>query len=291
MIPVLSPLFLSARAEREEAEIVLLGVPFDGTSSFRPGSRFGPSAVRAWSPLLETWSPLFGRDLEDVKLADLGDLDLPAAGWERVEPLVREAAGEILAAGQAPVLLGGEHLITLAAFAAALDRHPDLCVLQFDAHLDLRADYQGDPFSHATVMRRIVELAGPGRVMQWGARSGDREEWEWARKNRTIVGGMQEARERLADRPLYLTIDLDVLDPSVFPATGAPDPGGVTFHGFSDALLALRGERIVAADLVEFSPGAGPGAGDASGAAAAKAVRETILLIAEGRQVARPGRP
>jgi agmatinase len=289
VIPVLSPLFLSARAGREGAEIVLLGVPFDGTSSFRPGSRFGPSAIRAWSPLLETWSPLFGRDLAEVALADLGDLDLPVAGWERVEPVVRAATGEILAAGQVPVLLGGEHLVTLAAVAAAQERHPDLCVLQFDAHLDLRAEYLGDPFSHATVMRRIVELAGPERVMQWGARSGERGEWDWARRNRTLVADMAEVRERASGRPIYLTIDLDVLDPSVFPATGAPDPGGATFRELEAALLALRGERIVAADLVEFSPAAGPGAGDASGAAAAKAVRETILLVAEGRRAAQEG--
>jgi agmatinase len=283
VIATVSPLFLSARAERDGAGVVLLGVPFDGTSSFRPGSRFGPASIRAWSPLMEGYSPLFDRDLEDTPFADLGDLDLPVAGWDRVEPLVAAAASSLLDAGHTPVLLGGEHLVTLPAFAAALARHPDLCVLQFDAHLDLRPDYQGNPFSHATVMHRIAELAGPERVMQWGVRSGTREEWEWARRNRTVVATMEEVRERLAGRPLYLTLDLDVLDPSIFPATGTPEPGGVTFREFQQALLALRGSRVVAADLVEFSPGHDAGA---SGAAAAKAVRETVFLCQEGREAA-----
>lgn len=286
MIETISPLFLSARAQREGAEIVLLGVPFDGTSSFRPGSRFGPASIRAWSPLMEGYSPVFDRDLEDLRFADLGDLDLPVAGWEQVGPRIEEAVGDLLQAGQTPVCLGGEHLVTLPAFAAALARYPDLCVLQFDAHLDLRPDYQGNPFSHATVMRRLTDLVGPGRVMQWGVRSGTREEWEWARKNRTLVADMEEVRARLAGRPLYLTLDLDVLDPSIFPATGTPEPGGVTFREFAQALHALRGVRIAAADLVEFSPGHDAGA---SGAAAAKAVRETLFLVAEGREAAKEG--
>jgi agmatinase len=286
VIGTVSPLFLSARAEREGAKIVLLGVPFDGTSSFRPGSRFGPASIRGWSPLMESYSPLFDLDLDDIPFADLGDLDLPVAGWERVAPKIEEAVADLLAAGQTPVLLGGEHLITLPAFAAALARFPDLCVLQFDAHLDLRPDYQGNPLSHATVMHRIAELAGPEKVMQWGVRSGTREEWEWARKNRTLVADMAEVRARLAGRPLYLTLDLDVLDPSLFPATGTPEPGGVSFREFQSALLALRGTRIVAADLVEFSPGHDSGA---SGAAAAKATRETVFLCHEGRGDAKKG--
>ncbi len=280
MIPASSPFFLSARAERRRGDIVLLGVPFDGTSSFRPGSRFGPAVIRQWSALMETYSPAFDRDLGDVPLADLGDLEVPPSGWEQVAPLVRSAAGSLLAEGCLPLLLGGEHLITLPALEAALHRHPDLCLLQFDAHLDLRPDYLGNPHSHATVMRRAFERLGEGRLLQWGVRSGTREEWEWARGHGTLVGDMAEARTRLAGRPLYLSLDLDVLDPSLFPATGTPEPGGVTWREFSDALLALRGERIVAGDLVEFCP---QGEGGASAAAAAKAVRETVLLCAGGR--------
>jgi agmatinase len=274
--------FLCADSSPVDGEVVLMGVPFDGTSCFRPGSRFGPHSIRVWSDALESYSPQLDMDLEDIRLADLGDLEVPAAGWDEVARRIRATMAPLLDGGRIPVVLGGEHLISLAAVGACLDRYPDLCVLHVDAHLDLRDEYDSDRHTHATVIRRVMDLVGSDRLLQWGVRSGTREEWETARSAGTLITDPSRIPDRLRGRPLYLTLDLDVLDPSILPETGAPEPGGLFFRELLDFLHALKGLPIVGADVVEYSP-AGPGMGGPSGAVAAKAVREVILLCEAGR--------
>lgn len=278
----ISPRFLAASASRSEAEVVLFGAPFDGTSTFRPGSRFGPGALRFWSEVLETYSPSLDLDLSELRLADAGDLELPVAGWLDAARAIRGAVADIARSGAVPVMLGGEHLVTLAAVEALLPLYPDLVVLHLDAHLDLRASYQGVELSHATVMRRVMDLVGPERLAQWGPRSGSREEWLLARGERTLVSGPDEMVRRAGNSPVYLSLDLDVLDPSVMPDTGTPEPGGLTFRELESCLSLFRGLFIAGADVVEYCPVSGSAS---SGSAAAKCVREVLLLCGEGAKV------
>ena len=275
--------FMAADCAIEDAGIVLLGVPFDGTACFRPGARFGPRGIRFWSDVLETYSRPFDADLTELGLADGGDLDIFSADWNGASERIREGVESIVGRGAIPILLGGEHLVTLPAVEACLSRSPGLTVLQIDAHMDLRDEYEGIRLSHATVMRRIMETVGPGNLMQYGIRSGTREEWALSGEAGTVVEEMGKVPEILNGRPLYLSVDLDVLDPSVMPETGAPEPGGMTFRELHEALLTLRGVNIVGGDVVEYCPLSG--AGGPSGAVAAKVVRELIFLCSEGRKI------
>ena len=272
--------FLGADQPVEDSRVALLGAPFDGTSSFRPGARFGPSFIRVWSEVLETYSPAFRKDLSDIGLADAGDADTFAVPeWSTVSKAIGDKVGGILAAGSRPILMGGEHLVTLPAVEECLRVHPDMAVVQMDAHLDLRDEHNGAHFSHATVMRRVLEKVGKGRLFQLGVRSGAREEWDLAQAQETVVPEMTVPRGALEGRPVYLTVDLDVLDPSVMPETGTPEPGGITFREIQNAFLSLRGLDVVAADVVEYCPLAG-GTGP-SGAVAAKVIRELAFLVGE----------
>ena len=273
--------FIAAEHPPEKADIVLVGVPFDGTSTFRPGSRFGPHGVRVWSEVLETFSPDLGLDLDDLKLADLGDLAVPASGWEAAEAEIGKTISGLVSGGKIPVVLGGEHLITLPSVRACRMKFPDLLVLHLDAHLDLRDEYQGLAHSHATVMRRVFEEVGPGGLYQWGQRSGTREEWSLADELGTLVRDLDRLPKLVGDRPLYLTLDLDILDPSAMPDTGTPEPGGITFKELQELFSLLKGLPVAGADVVEFCPPAG--LTGSSGAAAAKAVREIVLLCGIGR--------
>ncbi|MGD8353411.1 MAG: agmatinase [Pseudomonadota bacterium] len=273
--------FLASGSAVEEADIVLLGVPFDGTACFRPGARFGPGSIRFWSDVLETYSRPFDKDLTEIHLADAGDLPVLSADWTDASRKIRTAVDEVLVRGAVPILMGGEHLVSLPAVEACASRFPGLAVIHLDAHMDLRDDYEGLKFSHATVMRRIVESAEPGRLLQYGVRSGTREEWVWSCQRGTVVDDMDALAELTGVDPVYLTIDLDVLDPSVMPETGTPEPGGMTFKELHAVLLALRGKKVVGGDVVEYCPL--PGNGGTSGAVAAKVVRELIFLIADAR--------
>ena len=174
--------FIGCDANFTLADIVIFGVPLDGTASFRPGARFGPAAIRSDSFGLETYSPYCDRDLTECSICDAGDLELPFGNTEKVLRLTQEHTAEILAAGKRPVMLGGEHLITLGAVRAMLKQYPDLCILHLDAHTDLRDEYLGETLSHASVIRRVWELVGDGRIHQFGIRSGEKEEFEFARR-------------------------------------------------------------------------------------------------------------
>ncbi len=274
--------FLCCDASFEEADTVLFGAPFDCTTSYRPGTRFGSAAIRHESYGLESYSPYQDRDLLDALVFDSGDLELPFGSPERALADIEERAALILQAGKRPFLLGGEHLVTLGAVRAAVKRFPDLHIVHFDAHADLRSEYLGVSLSHACVLRRCWELVGDGRIFQFGIRSGDREEFRWGashvKTNRFSFEGLEETLRSLAGQPVYFTVDLDVLDPSVFPGTGTPEPGGVSFDELRRAAtLVCRSANVVACDVNELSPPYDPSGN--STAAACKIVREMLLAL------------
>ncbi|HSK68950.1 MAG TPA: agmatinase [Candidatus Limnocylindria bacterium] len=278
--------FLACDAGFGEADAVLFGAPFDGTTSFRPGARFGPPAIRGESYGLETYSPYSDRDLTEVRVFDGGDLELPFGSAARALRMVEEYAARVLDAGKRFVMLGGEHLVSLGSLRAAIRRYPDLHVVHLDAHTDLREEYIGEELSHSTVMREIWKLAGDGRIWQFGIRSGERHEFAFARAHTHFrafdLVGFAEAVESMRGKPVYFTLDLDVLDPSLMCGTGTPEAGGVTFRELLDAVLQLHKLDVVAADVMELSPHYDQSG--ASTAAACKITREIILQIARRSQ-------
>lgn len=271
--------FIACDCEYDEARIVLFGAPFDSTTSFRPGTRFGSQAMRSDSFGIETYSAYQDKDLLDIKVFDSGDLELPFGSPEQALEDIRARTATILADGKMPCMIGGEHLVTLGAVRAAAEVYPDLHIIQFDAHADLREDYLGVKLSHACVMRRCHDILGDGRIFQFGIRSGEREEFAFAREhtfmNRFDLGRLEEAVKLIGDAPVYFTLDLDVLDPSEFPGTGTPEAGGVRFTELLSAIETLSKLNIVAFDMNELSP-----VYDQSGrstALACKLLREMLL--------------
>lgn len=273
--------FIGCDAAYEDATLVLFGAPFDSTTSYRPGTRYGSSAIRHESFGLETYSPYQEEDLTDYKVFDAGDLELCFGSAERALADIESLAKEILLDNKFPLLLGGEHLVTLGAFRAALEKYPDLHIIHFDAHTDLRDDYLGANLSHACVIRRCHDLIGDGRIHQFCIRSGEREEFRFAKEHTDLhkfnFDGLQDTIEKLGDAPVYFTIDLDCLDPSAFPGTGTPEAGGVSFLELLDAITTVCKSNVVAADVNELSPML-----DTSGASTAlacKVVRELMLAL------------
>lgn len=272
--------FISADSDYSSADAVIFGAPYDSTTSFRPGGRFGPQSMRSESFGIETYSPYQDRDLEDVRVHDAGDIELPFGAPEPVLDMIEAKAASILADGKIPVLLGGEHLVTLGAVRAAAKRFPDLRIIHFDAHADLRQDYLGNPLSHACVIRRCHDILGDGRIWQFGIRSGTREEFDFMRAGRVTTEPFTlTTLPELSfpeGTPVYLTVDLDVIDPSEFPGTGTQEAGGV---GFCALLAALRDVfarfRVVAFDNVELAPSLDPSG--RSTALACKLLREELL--------------
>lgn len=273
--------FIGCSCANSDARIVLFGAPFDGTTSFRPGARFAMSAMRTDSWGLETYSPYQNRDLKDAKVFDAGDLELPFGNTGKVLEQIEDFARQILSDGKVPCMAGGEHLTTLGAFRAIHEKYPDACVLHFDAHTDLREDYLGEKLSHATVMRRIWEITGDGKIFQFGIRSGERAEFEWAQKHTVLhpfdLIGLEDAIDKLSGKPVYFSLDLDVLDTSVFPGTGTPEPGGATFRELLDAVLRLKALHIVGLDVCELSPPLDTSG--ASTAVACKILRELLMIV------------
>jgi len=283
--------FLGCESEYEDAKIVLFGAPFDSTTSYRPGARFGSSAIRHESYGLETYSPYLDRDLLDYAVFDGGDLELPFGSTEDALSAIEGATDSIFADGKLPVLLGGEHLVTLGAVRSAVRHYPELHLIHFDAHADLRDEYLGVKLSHASVIRRCYDLLGEDKIFQFGIRSGDRTEFRWAAEGHTKLQkfdfeGLSGIVSDLAKRkvPVYLTIDLDVLDPSVFPGTGTPEAGGVSFQALHEAIRTVLegnektpgGCNVIGCDLVELAPPLDPTG--ASTAVACKMVRELLLM-------------
>ncbi len=270
--------FMGAQENFDSAQVILFGCPYDGTTSFRPGARFGPPAIRNVSDGLETYCPILDKDLEEVRFHDAGDLVLPPGDRDRALEMIYQMACQVLDRRQIPAALGGEHLLTLPLLRAAIERFPDLCVVQFDAHMDLRNEYLGVTLSHATVMRRVAELVQKECILQVGQRSGTREEFALSRKSgflRSSATPGAAIREWVGDRPLYVTVDLDVLDPSVLPGTGTPEPGGVDYQTLQNWIVSLAGCRWIGWDVMELSPVFDPT--QVSSVVSAKIVR-TLLL-------------
>ena len=273
---------MACDAAYEDADIVMFGAPYDGTTSFRPGTRFGPAFIRRESFGLETYSPYQRADLTDARVCDLGDLELGFGDSERALSDITKRVTDILSHGKLPFMTGGEHLVTLGAMRAAVAAYPTLHIVHFDAHADLRDDYLGVKLSHACVLRRCHELTGDGRLHQFGIRSGDKSEFDWGREHVFTrlfdFEGLQNAFAALAGKPVYLTVDLDVLDPSVFPGTGTPEPGGASFDALRKAVTDACGAlNVVAADVNELSPHYD--ASGASTAVACKIVREMLIAL------------
>ena len=279
--------FIGCDGLYEDASVVLFGAPFDSTTSFRPGARFGPAAMRHESFGLETYSPYQDADLTDYAVFDSGDLELCFGSAEQALRDIEQRTEIILSDGKLPVLLGGEHLVTLGSFRAVFRRHPDVHIIHFDAHADLRDDYLGAKLSHACVLRRCHELVGDGRIHQFCIRSGEREEFRFAARHTDLhaltLDGLDEVVRELkaSGAPVYFTIDLDCLDPSAFPGTGTPEAGGISFLQLLEAMRRVAECNIVGADVNELAPML-----DASGvstATACKVLRELLLAILKNR--------
>ena len=275
--------FIGCDSDYEEADIVLFGAPFDSTTSFRPGARFGSAAMRHESFGLETYSPYQDKDLTDYRIFDSGDLELCFGSAESALADISQRTLQILEDGKLPLLIGGEHLVTLGTVREVWKRYPELHIIHFDAHADLRDEYLGAKLSHAAVMRRCYELLGDGRIHQFCIRSGEREEFRFAGEHTDMhpfgFEGLLELTERLAasQTPVYFTIDLDCLDPSVFPGTGTPEAGGVSFMQLLEAIKAVSRTNVVGADVNELAPML-----DSSGvstATACKVLRELLLAL------------
>ena len=275
--------FIGCDSEYEDSSIVLFGAPFDSTTSFRPGARFGSAAIRHESFGLETYSPYQDKDLTDGAVFDCGDLELCFGSAESALEAIEKRTEEILRDGKLPVMLGGEHLVTLGAIRPIAKKYPDLHIIHFDAHADLRDDYLGAKLSHACVLRRCHDLLGDGRIHQFCIRSGDRSEFLFAREHTDMhpfgFEGLSQLVDRLAESraPVYFTLDLDCVDPSAFPGTGTPEAGGVSFPELLRAMLLVSRTNVVGADINELAPMLDPSG--ASTALACKVVREWLISL------------
>ncbi len=273
--------FIGCDNKFEESDIVLFGAPFDGTTSFRPGARFASNAIRVESEGIETYSPYQEKDIENKKIYDNGDLEFPFGNVHKTMDIIYRRTKQILDYGKIPVMIGGEHLVSYGTVKAIKEKYEDIYILHFDAHADLRENYLGEDYSHATVMRRIFDIVGKNKIYQLGIRSGTKDEFDFAKKNTNMckfdLDKIDEYVDKLKGKNVYVTIDLDVLDPSIFSGTGTPEAGGVNFKTLLDAVLKLKNINIVGADINELSP-----MYDNSGvstAVACKILRELLLVV------------
>ncbi|MDL2291970.1 agmatinase [Acholeplasma sp. OttesenSCG-928-E16] len=275
--------FQSCDATYDEADVVIFSVPMDATTSFRPGTRFAGNAIRVDSVGIEWYSPYRNMDLKDYKTCDIGDLNIPVGDVEEALNIVYETTKQIINDGKKAIMVGGEHLVSYSTIKAYHEKYSDLFVIHFDAHTDLRDEFLGRKLSHATFMKHAHEFLGDGKIFQFGIRSGDKKEFEWAQEGHIFqqkfnFDYLDETIEKLKDKPVYITIDLDVLDPSVFPGTGTPEPGGMQYKDLLKAFDSFEKlNNIVGCDIVELAPML-----DASGAStmvAVKSLRELVLLL------------
>ncbi len=279
--------FQSCKATYDEADVVIFSVPMDATTSFRPGTRFAGNAIRVDSFGVEWYSPYREADLNTFKTCDIGDLDLPIGDVEAALDIVRVTTKQILTDGKTPMMVGGEHLVSLPVIEAVFEKYPNVHVIHLDAHTDLRKQFFGRKLSHATFMRHVHGFVGDGKIYQFGIRSGEKPEFDWAaeghvHQQKFDFNGLEQIVEALKDKPVYITIDLDVLDPSVFPGTGTPEPGGMQYKELLWAFDQFEKlNHIVGADIVELSPMLD--ASGASTAVAAKSLREMILILQKNR--------
>jgi agmatinase len=260
---------------------VVLGCPLDVTCTYRRGAADAPHAIRVASDSIETYSPLLDDDLADNVFCDAGDIAVPSQRLEEALDSIEGTLTDALSRGGRPLVVGGEHTITLPAVKAFRKVHSDFYLIHLDAHSDLRNNYEGSTINHATVIRRIADIIGPRRLIQLGIRAGTREEFTWMRSNGTLIQwGPRTAKlleETIQRTPIYLTLDLDVLDPACFTGTGNPEPGGWFYDDMEQLLRVLTGMNLLAADVVELNPGLDPS--QTSTITAAKIIRELLLIL------------
>lgn len=274
--PFLDRNWMGQNEDYESSDIVMLGMPFDGTVSYRTGSRFAPEMIRLASWGLETYSPYFDKDLEDTNFHDVGDLDFPLGNTYKSLELIKDNVEQIYTTGKRVLGIGGEHLVTLPTIQAISSFYDNITVVHFDAHTDLRKEYLGEEMSHSAVMYHIGQIIGFENIKQIGIRSGMKEEFELMKKYNTRLN-FPEQLSKLKNKNIFVTVDLDVLDPSVMPGTGTPEAGGLTFNELIDWFKELKGLNIIGADVVELAPHY-----DTSGvstAVATKVIRELLMCM------------
>ena len=277
--PFISKNWMASDETPNNSEWIMIGVPFDGTCSFRPGTRFAPEQIRVASRGIETYSPYFNKDLDDISFYDAGELDLPFGNTQRVLDMVYDVTREVLVAGKKYFGIGGEHLVSYPAIKAYYEKYPDLYVVHFDAHTDLRDEYLGEALSHSTVIKKVADLIGFDNLSQVGIRSGESYEFELMKKHNTLVKSAEDFRDILSGikgRPVFITLDLDVLDPSVLPGTVTPEVGGFSFSELMSYFKVLADSNIVGMDMLELSPFLDTSAN--STVAAAKVAREMLCV-------------
>lgn len=275
--------FIKSHPNYDESEAVIYGMPMDWTVSYRPGSRFGPSRIREVSIGLEEYSPYLDKELDEVKYFDAGDIPLPFGNPQKSIELIEEYIDSLLKDDKYPLGMGGEHLVSWPVMKAMYKKYPDLAIIHMDAHTDLRDDYEGEPLSHSTPIKKIANLIGPTNVYSFGIRSGMKEEFKWAKEvgmhisKFEVLEPLKEILPKLAGRPVYVTIDIDVLDPAHAPGTGTVDAGGITSKELLASIHAIAASdvRVVGSDLVEVAPIYDPSEQTAN--TASKILREMIL--------------
>ena len=278
-------IFMGAQREIDQCRVSLLGVPYDGTCCFRPGARFGPSAVREYSYGIETYCPQLNLDLEDINFADIGSLDVPLGEAKLTLDYIRDATNILLKNNLKPLIIGGEHSITSGVIKSIITNYPDLIMLQLDAHADLRDEWLGSKFSHACTMKRCLEILPSKKIFQIGIRSGTKSEFLEMNNSKRLIQhtlgenakSLEEALKSFKGRPIYLTFDLDWFDPSVMPGTGTPEPGGYFWGDFAAIIDVIKSHNLIGADVVELSPKL-----DNTGISsilAAKVIRSLIMLL------------
>lgn len=275
--------FIKSYPNYEESQVVLYGMPMDWTVSFRPGSRFGPARIREVSVGLEEYSPYLDRELDEVKYFDAGDIPLPFGNPQRSLDMIEEFVDKVIGDNKFPLGMGGEHLVSWGVFQAMYKKYPDLAIIHMDAHTDLRDEYEGEPLSHSTPIKKVANLIGPKNVYSFGIRSGMKEEFRWAKEvgmhisKFEVLEPLKEILPTLAGRPVYVTIDIDVLDPAHAPGTGTVDAGGITSKELLASIheIARSNVQVVGADLVEVAPIYDPSEQTAN--TASKLIREMIL--------------
>ena len=282
-----TPTFMSMEDDYNESKLIVFGAGFDGTTSNRPGTRFASSSMRPEFYGLETYSPLLDLDMDDYKICDIGDLELSIGNTDKVLDEIYIGTKAIVDDGKVPFMIGGEHLVTLPSFKAVYEKYNDIYVLHFDAHTDLRDEYNNNKNSHATVIKRIWDIVGDGKIFQFGIRSGNKEEFDFALKEKHTymetytINTFLDIVKSLEDKNVYLTIDLDVLDPSIFPGTGTPEPGGISYREFEEVFKVLKNSNInlVGLDIVELSPDYDNT--NVSTVVACKILRELTLIVSD----------
>ncbi len=274
--PFLDRNWMGQNEDYNSSDIVMLGMPFDGTVSYRSGSRFAPEQIRLASWGLEEYSPVFDKSLEDVNFHDVGDLEFPLGNTYKSLDLIQKNVEEIYKDGKKVFGIGGEHLVTLPEIKAVSKFYKDLAIVHFDAHTDLREEYLGEEMSHSAVIRHASKIVGAENIKQIGIRSGMKDEWEFMKENNTLISEYS-GLDVLKDKKIFVTVDLDVLDPSVMPGTGTPESGGMQFNELIGWFKYLKNFDIIGADVVELAPDY-----DASGvstAVATKVIRELLMVF------------